>query len=71
MRRHAGNRKIFAYLLDWFKLHGLEETLWLTQISQAMCINTPANMPSHATKNDGRPLLANQRHLALRLLVVD
>lgn len=35
----TGNRKIFAYLLDWFKLpHGLEETLWLTQISQAMCI---------------------------------
>lgn len=38
-RSAAGNRKIFAYLLDWFKMpNGLEETLWMTQISQAMCI---------------------------------
>lgn len=38
-RSIAGNRKIFAYLLDWFKMpNGLEETLWMTQISQAMCI---------------------------------
>ena len=35
----TGNRKIFAYMLDWYKLpSGLEETLWLTQISQAMAI---------------------------------
>lgn len=38
-RSGNGNRKIFAYLLDWFKMpDGLEETLWMTQVSQAMCI---------------------------------
>ena len=34
-----GNRKIFSYLLDWFRMpNGLEETLWLTQITQAAAI---------------------------------
>jgi len=38
-RSANGNRKIFAYLLDWFRMpHGLVNTLWLTQITQAACI---------------------------------
>lgn len=38
-RSANGNRKIFAYLLDWFRMpNGLEETLWLTQITQASAI---------------------------------
>jgi beta-mannosidase len=38
-RSDNGNRKIFAYLLDWFKMpHGLENTLWMTQVTQAECI---------------------------------
>lgn len=38
-RSDNGNRKIFAYLLDWFKMpHGLDNTLWMTQVTQAECI---------------------------------
>ncbi|MDX9980145.1 MAG: glycoside hydrolase family 2 protein [Lentisphaeria bacterium] len=38
-RSANGNRKIFAYLLDWFKMpHGLANTLWMTQVTQAECI---------------------------------
>ncbi len=38
-RSNDGNRKIFAYLMDWFRLpEGLEETLWLTQITQAAAL---------------------------------
>jgi beta-mannosidase len=38
-RSRDGNRKIFSYLLDWFRMPcGLEHTLWMTQITQAACI---------------------------------
>ncbi|HQL09510.1 MAG TPA: glycoside hydrolase family 2 protein, partial [Lentisphaeria bacterium] len=38
-RSAGGNRKIFAYLLDWFRMpSGLDETLWLTQVTQAVAI---------------------------------
>jgi beta-mannosidase len=38
-RSTNGNRKIFSFLLDWFRLPcGLDNTLWMTQITQAACI---------------------------------
>jgi beta-mannosidase len=38
-RSPGGNRKIFSFLLDWFRMpSGLEETLWLTQVTQAVAI---------------------------------
>lgn len=40
-RSIRGNARIMAYMLDWFKMpDGFENTLWLSQILQALCIKT-------------------------------
>ena len=34
-----GNKQIYRYLLDWFQLpRSFDETLWLSQISHALCV---------------------------------
>lgn len=42
-RSAMGNRTIFAYLLDWFPTpHSLDHQLWLSQLTQALCVEYAA-----------------------------
>ncbi|MEM9622703.1 MAG: hypothetical protein AAF993_13710, partial [Pseudomonadota bacterium] len=51
-RSPSGNEKIYRYLLDWFKPpRDLETSLWLTQLTQALCIEYAAD---HARRIQGR-----------------
>ncbi|MEX0653795.1 MAG: hypothetical protein WD534_11520 [Phycisphaeraceae bacterium] len=51
-RSNAGNQKIFKYLLDWFQPpKDFESALWLTQLTQALCIQYAAE---HARRIQGR-----------------
>ena len=38
-RSQMGNQKIFAYILDWFRMpENFEKALWLSQLSQGFCL---------------------------------
>lgn len=51
-RSAPGNKTIFNYLLDWFcPPKSFEESLWLTQLTQALCIQYAAE---HARRIPGR-----------------
>ena len=51
-RSGMGNQTIFKYLLDWFcPPKDLESSLWLTQLTQALCIQYAAD---HARRIQGR-----------------
>jgi len=51
-RSGMGNQIIFKYLLDWFcPPKDLESALWLTQLTQALCIQYAAD---HARRIQGR-----------------
>jgi beta-mannosidase len=51
-RSAGGNQKIFRTLLDWFPApKRFDETLWLTQLTQALCIQYAAE---HARRLQGR-----------------
>jgi len=46
--KNRGNKTIYQYLCDWFRLpSGFDETLWLTQLSQALCIQYAAEHSRH------------------------
>ncbi|MCC5841038.1 MAG: glycoside hydrolase family 2 protein [Opitutales bacterium] len=51
-RSPNGNRKIFQYLLDWFRPPGdFGETLWMTQLIQALCVQVAVE---HGRRIQGR-----------------
>ncbi len=51
-RSGPGNQTIFKYLLDWFQPpKDFESSLWLTQLTQALCIEYAAD---HARRIQGR-----------------
>lgn len=51
-RSGPGNQTIFKYLLDWFRMPtGFENTLWMTQLTQALCIQYAAE---HARRIQGQ-----------------
>lgn len=51
-RSAPGNQTIYKYLLDWFKLpKDFDHSLWLTQLSHALCIQYAAE---HARRIQGR-----------------
>ncbi|MDA3960686.1 MAG: hypothetical protein PF961_07835 [Planctomycetota bacterium] len=46
--KNKGNKTIYAYLLDWFQVpKDFEETLWGTQLTQALCIQYAAEHSRH------------------------
>lgn len=51
-RSPDGNRKIFQYLLDWFRPPGgFGELLWMTQLIQALCVQVAVE---HGRRVQGR-----------------
>jgi beta-mannosidase len=51
-RSGPGNMTIFKYILDWFPVpQGFENTLWMTQMIQALCVQVAAE---HARRIQGR-----------------
>ncbi len=51
-RSANGNRKIFTYLMDWYRVpKDLDNTLWMTQAVQAFCIKYAAE---HARRTQPR-----------------
>ncbi|MCC5838652.1 MAG: glycoside hydrolase family 2 protein [Opitutales bacterium] len=51
-RSPDGNRKIFQYLLDWFRPPGkFDELLWMTQLIQGLCVQVAVE---HGRRIQGR-----------------
>lgn len=51
-RSGPGNQTIYKYLLDWFRIpKDFNNTLWMTQLTQALCIQVAAE---HARRLQGR-----------------